>query len=541
MVTDSTGRCFSINGLPEFSRRQLMQSVLAFGVASPLLAFNPLAASAQEGGTAIVANYAMPVDLEPGKIPSFMSWFVLQNIGEGLTRLTRAEDGSLAVEPLLAESYSLSEDGLTWTFKLRSGVVFHDGTPLTADSIVFSHDRIMNSENPYYDPAFEQYGIPLRGMIESITVVDDLTVDFVLKNASIPYFLNWEAFILAVSRPAVEEFGAEFGVNVVGTGPFELDAFDAPNNTIEIARNENYWQAGIPVLDRVIWQAVSEPATRLALLETGDADVAAIMPPELGERISGNPDLRLDAASVPNFNAIAFYLDQPPFDNLTVRQAIAHALDRQALSDTLYSGFWTPAINNRWMDMTGWEDYSPYPYDPEKASALLAEAGYASGLEFTLDMPTSSSGNPAGTRWGEMIQDQLSQVGVTVTLNAVESGAYWTSINTRRPDTAIYYTRQIFVGDVFNEWISLWVDPPEGVQSYSAVPGLAEVAAELGTTNTKEEYDAVIAKLWTIIDDTLPYIAIANGSWLTGMRTALQGFQPQGIGTYFSFSSAHLE
>lgn len=540
MDTGSKGESFYVDGFLGLTRRQLMQSALAFGVASPLLALNPLVAVAQ-GDTAIVANYAMPVDLEPGKIPNFMSWFVLQNIGEGLTRLTQGEDGALSVEPLLAESYSLSEDGLTWTFKLRSGVVFHDGTPLTADSIVFSHDRIMNSENPYYDPTFEQYGVPLRGMIASITAVDDLTVDFVLNSAATPYFLNWEAFILAVSQPAVEKFGAEFGVNVVGTGPFKLDVFDAPNNNIEIVRNGGYWQEGTPVLDRVIWQAVTEPATRLAMLETGDADVVAIMPPELGERISSNPDLQLDAAAVPNFNALAFYLDQPPFDDLKLRQAIAHALDRQALSDTLYSGFWTPSINNRWQGMAGWEDYSPFPYDPEKATALLAEAGFSSDLEFTLDMPASSSGNPAGTRWGEMIQDQLSQVGVTVTLNAVESGAYWTSINTRRPNTVIYYTRQVFVGDVFNEWISLWVDPPEDVQSYSAVPGLAEAAAELDITTSKEEYDAIIAKLWTIIDDQLPYISIANGSWLTGMRKALQDFQPQGIGTYLSFSSAHLE
>lgn len=492
------------------------------------------------GGTAVVANYAMPVDLDPGKVPGFQSWFVLQNICEGLVELVATPDGKIDTRPVLADKYEKSADGGTWTFTLKRGVTFHDGTSFNAQAVVFSHDRMMNPNNPYYNQLFASLGQPLSQIIDKVDAVDDGTVRFTLKNPPNPYFLNWEAFALVVSPDAVKKTGKDFGTKVVGTGPFRLDKFDAAGKTIETSKNPNYWASGLPRLDKVVWKAVDEPATRLAMLETSDADVATIMPPELAPRIKNNPQLALVAANVPNFNMVEFYHTVPPFDDLRLRQAVAYALDRNALASTLYGGYWKAAINNRWPGMPGWEDTQPYPHDPEKAKALLQQAGHANGLEFTLDMPSSSSGNPAGQRWGEAIQDQLSKVGITVKLNVMESGAYWNYITTPRPNTAHYMTRQVFVGDVVNEWLIFWIKPTKGSSEDAAVAGLPDLYTQLQQTADPAQYTAIVTKMWQTVDEQLPYIAIADGSWLTGQRKALQGFTPAGLGEYLSLRAAGL-
>jgi peptide/nickel transport system substrate-binding protein len=525
-------------------RRKLLGGAAAVGLAAPLAWTRTLSqglvVSAQEGGTAVVANYSMPPDLDPGELPGFQAWFVIQNVCEGLTKIVLNADGQIEIEPLLAESYEQSADGSAWTFTLRPDVRFHDGTPFNAEAVIFSHERMMNPDHPHYDPRYSQLGEPLDQIIEQIEAVDDATVRFTLRQPANPYFLNWEAFAMAVSPTAVEEFGPEFGLNIIGTGPFRLDRFDATGNTIEVSRNPDYWEPDLPKLERAVFNAIPEPATRLAVLETGDADIGTIMPTEFAARIEGNPDLLLAAADVPNFNMIEFYRGVPPFDNLLVRQAVAHALDREALANTLYGGYWTPAINNRWPGMPGWADYQPYPYDPERARALLAEAGYENGVEFTLDMPASSSGNPAGSRWGELIQEQLAAVGFTVQLNVVEAASFWNMINEPRAATAHYMSRQIFIGDVVNEWLTFWIDPPQGTPWDMPVPGLAELNAQLQETADPAAYDELVTQMWQVVDDEVPYIAIAVGSWLTGVRRALTGFEPQGLGQYLSLREASL-
>lgn len=530
-------------GSHALTRRDFVRSAAAAGAAAPLLALlgDAGTAAAAGGGTSVIANYAMPVDLEPGKIPAFMSWFIIQNICEGITELVRSADGKLTVRPLLADSYKQSTDGLTWTVKLKSGVKFHDGTALDSQAIVFSHDRLMNPNNPYYNPAFAQFGQPLSAMIDKIAAPDATTVEFTLKSPPNPYFLNWEAFIAAVSPTAVKKFGKNFGTNTVGTGPFRLAKFDAAGKTINLEKNPDYWASGLPKLDKLVWKAVDEAATRVAMLETQEADVAAIVPPELATRVKGNPQLALNAANVPTFNAIQFSRTVPPFDNAKLRQAVAYALDRKDLASTLYGGYWTAAINNRWQGMTGWEPYQPYAYNPDKSKALLKEAAPNGELSFTLDMPSSSSANPAGTRWGEAIQAQLAKVGIQVKLNIMESGAYWNYVNTPHADHAYYSTRQVFIGDVVNEWLMLWIHPTKGIYPDMAVPSLAPLYAQLQKTSDPKQYDNIVTQMWKIIDDEVPYIAIADGSWLTGLRTALTGVQPQGIGEYLLMTNAELK
>jgi hypothetical protein len=122
----------------------------------------------------------------------------------------------------------------------------------------------------------------------------------------------------------------------------------------------------------------------------------------------------------------------------------------------------------------------------------------------------------------------------------MESGSYWNAINTPRPNTAHYYTRQVYIGDVVNEWLTLWFDPPPGLSIDMPVEGLPELAEQLKDATDAEAYTALVTQMWQVVDDEVPYIAVADGSWLTGLRQALTNFEPQGIGEYLSFTEAEL-
>lgn len=498
----------------------------------------PAPATAKPGGTAIVAQYAMLQDLDPGRIPAFDAWMAGQNIHEGLVEMQQQSDGSVKINPILAESWDKSSDGNVYTFKLRQGVKFHDGTPFNADAVVFSHDRIMNDKSPYYDKTYVQFHSALTAIIDKVEAADASTVKFTLKQPASPYFLNWEAFHRILSPTAVQKYGAkDIGQHVVGTGPFRLDKFDFTTKVIEMSRNPDYWQKGLPKLDHITWRVVTEPATRFAELDTGSADVATLLATNLADQIKKNAKLVLSVSPVPVFNSVEMYRTVAPFNDLKVRQAVAYGLDRKTLSDILYQGYWKPAINNRWPGLTGWANYAPYPYNPNKAKQLLKEAG-KDGMEIAFDMPSASSGNPAGSRWGEVIQEQLGKVGINLKLNVMEGGPFWQSLYTPRANTAYYDTRQVFIGDVVREWLINWAKALPFADK--PVQGLPALYDQLQKTSDPTQYSDVVTKIWQVIDDRVPYVAVATGSWLTGYRKALTGLAPAGMGEYLSFKNASL-
>ena len=533
----------------EFLRRSaLTTGALALGTSGQTVAPTPAQAATpaapavvKSGGTVVVANYAMNTDLDPGQAPYMDAWMIHQNIYEPLMQLKVQPDGTLGYEAVLAESYGKSADGTVWTFKLRKDVKFHDGTPLDAKAVAFSFERIMNQGSPTYKAVYAELSQAFNAVIAKVEAADELTVRFTLKSPPWPFFQNWLAMARIVSPTAFQKWGPkDFGSHATGTGPFQLAKWDFTAKVCEITKNPNYWQQGYPKLDRIVWRAVVEPATRLAELETGGADLATIIPPEFAERIRNNPKLTLYGVEAALFNQIQFMRGVPPFDNLKLRQAVAHAIDRKALCQVLYGGLWKPAINNRWPTMPGFANYNPYPYDPEKARALLREAGYPSGLEVTLDMPNASSGNPAGQRWGEVIQEQLGRVGFKVKLNVIESASFWNLISTqkKRPGVAYYMTRGAYAGDVVNEWISMWINGTAWADS--VVPGLPELQKQLAKTGDPAQQMDIVKEMWKTVDDSLPYVAVAVGMYLFGAQKPLADFNPQSYGEYLSFKKAYF-
>ncbi len=355
-----------------------------------------------------------PPSLDPtAEAAAAVDEVVYANIFEGLTRF--ASDGSIV--PGLAHDWDISEDGLTYTFHLREGVTFHDGTAMDAEDVKFSLERIgaegsLNAQKALY------------AAIAAVEVVDPLTVKVTLNkpDGNLIYNLAWgDAVIVA------PESAAGNGTNPIGTGPFTFKQ-RRPGDSIELARNANYW--GTPAaLEAATFRYIGDPTAALAALQAGDVDTFPNFPaPETVGVFQSDPRFRVVVGTTQGETILTMNNGKPPLDNVKVREAIAHAIDRQAVIDGAMFGFGVP-IGTFWppthpdyVDLTALSNY-----DPEKSRALLAEAGVASP-KLTLHLPPA----PYARRGGEIIAEQLRAVGIEVEVINVE-WAQWLSPEVFRP------------------------------------------------------------------------------------------------------------
>lgn len=324
------------------------------------------------------------------------------NIFQGLTRI--GSNG--AVQPDLAESWTLSDDGLVYTFKLHDGVKFHDGTALDAGDVVFSLDRARADDSTNAQKA-------LFSAIKSVEAVDDLTVKVTLDHpqGSFLYNMGWgDAVIVA---PESADTNKE---KPVGTGPFKFDNW-AKGSSVTLVKNPDYW--GEPVaLDKATFRFISDPAAATSALMAGDIQAFPAFPaPEAVAQFESDPRFSVVIGSTEGETILATNNGKPPFDNLKVRQAIAHAIDRQAIIDGAMFGFGTPIGSHFAPHNPAYEELvETYPYDPEMAKQLLAEAGYPDGFKATLKLPPPSYAR----RGGEIVAAQLREVGIDLEIIPVE-------------------------------------------------------------------------------------------------------------------------
>ncbi len=328
------------------------------------------------------------------------------NVFEGLTRF--GPDGS--VNPGLAESWEISEDGLTYTFKLREGVKFHDGTDMNAEDVKFSLDRARAEDSVNAQKA-------LFEGIKDIEVVDPLTVKVTLSkpNGSFLFNMAWgDAVIVAPeSIDGIKE-------KPVGTGAFVFESW-LQGDRIELAKNAEYW--GEPAkLEHVTFKFISDPTAAFASVMAEDVDVFTAFPaPENLPQFEADPRFQVLVGSTEGETILSTNNKMPPFDNVKVREALAHAIDRQAIIDGAMFGYGTPIgthfapHNPDYVDLTGMN-----AYDPEKAKALLAEAGYPDGFKTTLKLPPPSYAR----RGGEIIAAQLAAVGIEAEITNMEWGLW---------------------------------------------------------------------------------------------------------------------
>jgi len=354
--------------------------------------------------------------LDPQLMTNITDVSVSQNINEGLVRF---KVGSFEIEPLLAKSWTVSEDGLTWTFSLVDNAQFHKGFgPLTADDVVFTFERLTGEE-------LKAPNRRLIGSFQSIAAIDPHTVELKLSapDPSLLVKLAQRATAI-VSKKAVEEKGAGFATDPVGTGPYQFDN-RVTGQSVLIVKNPDYW--GTPAtLDKVSYLPVPDATTLQLAFEAGDIDMIPVDDSLKLADYQANPDLTVD--SVPGLwtRFIGFKDTAPPFDNAKVREAITYAIDREGMVNNLFQGLSTvadgifaPAVLHR-------TPVVKYTYDPEKAKALLAEAGFPDGFSTDMMVPNTARFIDPATA----AQADLAKVGITVNIVPVELNTFITTLST---------------------------------------------------------------------------------------------------------------
>lgn len=344
-----------------------------------------------------------PPHLDPtGAAAGAIDQVTYSNIFEGLTRF--ASDGSIIAG--LAKSWDISDDGLNYTFTLNSGVKFHDGTDMDAEDVKFSLDRANAEDSTNAQKA-------LFADIASVDVIDPMTVKVTLskQNGSFLFNMAWGDAVIVASESI-----ADIKTNPVGTGPFMLSNW-VQGDRIELAKNPNYWGQAIS-LEKATFKFISDPTAAFAAVMAEDVNAFMAFPaPENLPQFGADPRFKVLVGSTEGETILSINNKMPPFDNVKVREAVAHAIDRQAIIDGAMFGYGTPIgthfapHNPAYVDLT-----ANSSYDPAKAKALLAEAGFADGFTTTLKLPPPSYAR----RGGEIIASQLKAVGITVEISNLE-------------------------------------------------------------------------------------------------------------------------
>lgn len=405
----------------------LRRTALFLSVALPLAA--GLATNARAAGNVVVALDANVIGLDPADLNDNLSLTATRTMIQGLYGF----DKDMKMFPVLAESTDASADAMSYVVHLRHGVVFHDGAPFNALAVKTSFDRASNPENHLKRAA-------LYAPIDKTEVVDEYTVKISLKYPFGAFINNLAHQAFAISSPkAIAEFGKDLGRHPSGTGPYKFVSWET--DTLKVARNEKYWKPGLPKVDSITIRSVTENGARLAMLQAGEAQYIYPMPSELVKVIERDPKLDVVAAHSILTRFVALNVMRKPFDDIRVRQALNYAVDKNAFLKVVFNGYGVPLDAPLPPNLSGYVKQSTaYPYDPAKAKALLAEAGYPNGFEAPL-----WGGNATTTKRAmEFLQQQFAAVGVKATVEPLESGVaaakVWNVTTPQDATTLMYYT-----------------------------------------------------------------------------------------------------
>lgn len=398
---------------------------------------NPSSPPTSQAGVLIYASGGQPVNLEPGNITDGNSLVVQRQI---YNRLVEFKPGTTELQPGLATAWSVSGDGKIWTFKLRSGVKFHDGSDFNAEAVKFNVERWWNPQHPHgYRNAGKPYEIwqqlfggfkgQPESLLQEVKATDNSTIQFVLKQpfAAFPEAIASGYFGIA-SPAAIKKAGASYGspgALAVGTGPFMFKEWRT-GDRILLAKNPNYWQSGLPKVNQLAIRFITDPAARLAQLRSGQVDFTADLAPDQLKELQA--DANLTPISRPSFNVgyLALNPSYQPLKDVRVRRAIAHAINTEQIVPAFWGDLaktdphFTPPILN-WGHSN---KITSYEYNPQKAKQLLAQAGYPNGFDLELWYMPSRPYFPTPKPIAEAFAADLSAVGIRVKLNTKDWAAY---------------------------------------------------------------------------------------------------------------------
>ena len=507
-----------------WTRRGLLATgtalALSFGLGLPAAAQTP-------PGVLIVGQIAEPKALDPAAVTAVNDFRILMNVYDGLVRY---KSGTLEVEPALATAWEISEDGTEYTFTLREGVTFHDGSPFNAEAVVFNFERMLNEDHPYHDTG----PFPLAfffSSVSSVEAVDDLTVKFTLSEPYAPFLSNLAYPTgLIVSPAAVEQHGADFGRNPSGTGAFTFAEWRS-NEAVVVEANPDYWD-GAPELQAVVFRPITDANTRTAEMLAGGIDMMVEVPPVALSQFQDDAFQVFEQAG-PHVWFLILNAKEGPFADKRVRQAANYAINKEALVNDVLEGTAEVAAGPT-PPAFAWaynEALEPYPYDPEKAKELIAEAG-AEGAELTFYVTEGGSGMLDPVAMGTAIQADLNAVGLDTTIETYEWNTFLGQVNpglegkadmaemawmTNDPDTLPFLALRS----------DAWPDKGGFNSGYYSNPEVDELLEKARVATDQDERAALYKQMQEIVQEDAPWVFVANWKQNAVTNDRVEGFELQ--------------
>jgi peptide/nickel transport system substrate-binding protein len=491
-----------------------------------LMAFGIAACSAGErvdlgdaaSGNLIAAIGGEPDQLDPQKTSAYFSFEVLENVFDTLVE----PDQALEMRPALAESWDVTPDQLTWTFHLRKGVTFHDGSPFSADDVVYSFNRIINEKlsNAYKFSS-----------VSSVTAVDPATVKITVKEPTPNLLTNIGGFkgMAIVQRKNVDS--GQIATHPVGTGPFAFQSAKS-GDSITLKANPNYW-GGAPAISGVTYRFISEPSTALSALQAGEVDWTDSVPTQRVDELRGDESIKLGVTPSTDYWYLALNEARKPWNDVRVRQAVAYAVDRSAILQATSYG---TAEGNQLAIPRGspwYTEYNRYSRDIGKAKSLLDGTGLH---DQSLDMLVTSE-YPETVTAAQIVADNLAPLGINVKIRTVDFATWLDEQNNGHFD-------MLMMGWLGN------IDPDDfyyaqhhtGGKSNAQKFSNAEVDRLLDAGRTEINRPArkdIYARAATIIADQVSYIYLYNPSVIQAWNPRLSGYDARQDGA-IRFRTARL-
>lgn len=505
-----------------------MRKLLAAAIGAVSLMTASPAFSQTPPNVAVVGQIAEPKSLDPATVTAVNDFRILVNIYDGLTRY---KDGTLEVEPSLAESWTISDDGTVYTFKLRSGVKFQDGTDFNAEAVKFNFDRMLKDDHPFHDTG----PFPLSfffSAVKDVKAVDATTVEFTLNAPYAPFLSNLAYPTgLIVSPAAVEKSGKDFGRNPVGTGAFKFEEWEA-NAKVVVSRFDDYWDGAAP-LEAVVYRPITDANTRIAEMLAGGLDIMVEVPPDSLQQFRDGGDFQALEQAGPHVWFLILNAKEGPFADKLVRQAANYAIDKKALVDNVLQGTADIAAGPT-PPAFAWaydESLEPYPYDPEKAKELLKQAGY-DGKELTFYVTEGGSGMLDPIAMGTAIQADLQAVGMKVKIETYEWNTFLGKVNpglegkadmaemawmTNDPDTLPYLALR---SEAF---------PDKGGfnSGYYSNPEVDELLNKAREVTDQGERAKLYKQMQKIVQEDAPWVFVANWKQNAVTKASVENFKLQ--------------
>lgn len=475
------------------------------------------------GGILRVGVQGDPASLDPHQNILDAAGTIFDFVYEGLVRL----DPLLIPQPAIAESWTVSDDGLVYTFPLRAGVTFHNGREVTADDVIYSIDRVRDPETASPDVSHTEG-------IASIEAPDPATVVITLSAPDASFLTRLSRPGLAVvPQEEVEQHG-DLSQVMVGTGPFVFQEY-VPNTQLTFTRNDAYWDGDLPYVDSLEALIIPDDTARTAALVTSTVDIIQQAPHKDIPIIEGDANLKLAGDLATNYRWIVFNLQRPPFDDLALRQAIAQGLDRQAMIDSAVFGYGTPLIGM--YPETFWFGYQGDVPEPDVEAARAAIEALGLPDDFNPQILTFADYQFLAAT-STVVQEQLRQIGIDAEIDAQDNASYLDNLFSGNFDLAVMGA-------------SGYSDPSEYLKSILGTGEFTNAGKysnpeldALIQAGLEEQDQAARAEIYQeaqqIVIEDVPIISLYTSNTYEGLSNAVQGFEHSLTGRIPGIRSAWL-